>query len=43
MSTEKKESLIQPEIEQMESEESPKEREFREGKKKYICGQNFRD
>ena len=36
MSTEKKESLIQPEIEQMESEESPKEREFREGKKKYI-------
>ena len=36
MSEEKKESLIEPEIEQMQTEESPKEKEFREGKKKYI-------
>ena len=36
MSVENKEPLIEPEIEQMQTEESPKEREFREGKKKYI-------
>ena len=40
MSEEKKESLIEPEIEQMQTEESPKEKEFREGKKKIYFKRN---